>query len=623
MQNNEIKLPKLLNDGCVLQQEKARIWGWYKTGCEIWVEFQGIRQMCTADNNGRFEIELEELTAGGPFIMRFCAEDGMEKEIREVYVGDVFVCSGQSNMELPMRRVKVKYPEEYQNGGCAGVHLYKVKECVEFSFPLEDHKEAGWSKCTGENLAEISAFSYFFGKYLHEKTGNPVGIINLSLGGTPAEAWTSKEGLAPYPELLEIRKQYQSREYRNQIVKNQEQAEEKWYSELEKQVNSAPDNVWKEMQIPCYFSEQGLEHFCGQLWLKKKFYVDKDTAGKRALLNFGTLVDSDRMYINNIFVGETTYCYPPRRYEIQENILKEGENELLIRLTCRDGKGRVTPGKVHEIVSETGVHIPLDGTWKYQIKGECEPAPVQNFINHKPTGLFQGMTAPCLSYKVKGVVWYQGESNDCNPDSYEMLLKGMIEDWRMHWKQEKLPFIVIQLPNCAVDIAGNHAWSIIRNAQKQAEQLEDVAVTVNLDLGEDNDLHPLRKKDAAYRAFLAAEKLIYKENVVCAGPELVQYKKTETEILLQFDTKDGKPICIKDEKELKEFEVAKENGEFYFTQAELEGNIVRVKCDAKAIKKLRYAWSDAPQNGLLCNQSGLLTSPFCIECCDETGKKHS
>lgn len=347
---------------------------------------------------------------------------------------------------------------------------------------------------------------------------------------------------------------------------------------------------------------------------EKEIPCGQSISEKKALLNFGTLVDSDRMFINDIFVGETTYCYPPRRYEIPENVLKEGENELLIRLTCRDGKGRITPGKAHEIVTGTGVKIPLEGLWKYQIRGACEPAPIQNFINRKPTGLFQGMVAPCLPCRVKGAVWYQGESNDHEPDAYEALLKGMILDWRENWRQETLPFIVIQLPNCGIDIAGDYAWPIIRNAQRKAGELEDTAVTVNLDLGEDNDLHPLRKKDVAYRAFLAAENLIYKENVVSLGPKLLKYEKTETEILLQFDTKDKKPLCVRGNRALGEFEVAAEDGEFHYVQAELDNDTVRVHCDsAGEIKKLRYAWSDTPKNGLLCNYSGLLASPFCIE----------
>ena len=566
------------------------------------------------DDDGKFEIELENLSPGGPFEMMICSEDGDRKKLSEVYVGDVFVCAGQSNMELPMQRVRERFPEEFQTGGCEEVHLYKVKECMEFSEELENHKQAEWMACVKENLEEVSAISYFLGKYLYEKHKIPIGIIDLSLGGTPIEAWMSREGIAHDSELLKIRRQYQNQSYRESILRKQEMEEKEWYENLERQRKNVGDLPWKEIKIPGYFLGQGLDNFCGALRLKKTFFADVEMAKEQAVLRFGTLVDSDKMYINGVKVGQTGYCFPPRRYEISKGVLKEGENELLIELICRDGKGRVTPGKKYEIVGESEQAISLDGIWKYQVTASCSPAPVQDFINRKPTGLFQGMVSPCLPYTVKGVVWYQGESNDSAPEKYRDLLQRMIKDWRKRWKQSRLPFVIVQLPNCAVDIAPGEAWPMIREAQKKAEQLPDVAVTVNLDLGEENDLHPTNKKGVAYRVFLAIEKLIYNENLVWCGPQLLGYEKQEKEIILQFETCDGKELCTIEDKEPEEFEIAGEDGQFIFVPAVLEKNQIRIVCDmVQEVKQVRYAWSEAPKNGLLCNQAGLLSSPFCIE----------
>lgn len=615
MEKEEIRLPKLLQNGCVLQRgEDTRIWGFCEPESEITVKLQGREWKTRADKNGRFETAAENLTAGGPFVLELLSGNGAYVKVPEVYVGEVFVCAGQSNMELPMRRVKVRYPEEFAAGGCGSLHLYKVTECVEFGEELEEHRQACWSVCTGENLAETSAMSYFFGKILHENKGIPVGIINLSLGGTPAEAWTSRDGLKAYPGMLEIRKQYQSAAFREQILKEQEQAEAAWYQALEKQEKETEQVPWQTMQVPGSFDERGLKNFCGLLWLRKKFTADAETAGKKALLRFGTLVDSDQMYINGVQVGETGYCYPPRRYDIPEGLIQEGENELLIRLICRDGKGRITEGKDHDIITETGAQIALEGLWEYQIRAVSKPAPVQNFINRKPTGLFQGMVSPCLPYTVKGVVWYQGESNDAEPECYEALLKGMITDWRNHWRQDRLPFIVMQLPNCGIDIAPGESWCIIREAQRRAGELQDVAVTVNLDLGEDNDLHPLNKKDAAYRAFLAAEHLIYKQDIVSEGPKVTKIQKQGNYLELFFDTGDQKPLCTKEQEEPEGFEIQDADGRFYKVSAHAAGEKVTLDCkEAEQVKSVRYAWSKTPGKHLLYNSTGLPAGPFKIE----------
>ncbi|MCD7765035.1 MAG: sialate O-acetylesterase, partial [Lachnospiraceae bacterium] len=268
-----------------------------------------------------------------------------------------------------------------------------------------------------------------------------------------------------------------------------------------------------------------------------------------AVLRLGTLTDADQTFVNGTLVGETGYRYPPRIYPIPKGLLRAGENEIRIHLVCRNGEGRVTPGKKMELAwnadrndTRNDIHsgsrndmqndmqgdgsgsICLAGEWEYCVLARTEKAPEQVFLNRGPTGLFHGMVAPCLPYTVKGVVWYQGESNDCRPENYESLLKDMIADWRERWMQEKLPFVVVQLPNCGVDIAGMECdvepWAVIREAQRKARTIPDVAVTVNIDIGEDNDLHPQNKKAAAERAALALQKIAYGDDTVWEGPVL-------------------------------------------------------------------------------------------------------
>lgn len=721
-----LRLPKLLSEGCVLQQgTETRIWGWcmpngrvritlerQKTDQEGTVRQKGgsgcgvrsrsgaepeaekcipgrnaLEQYAAADTKGRFETVFAGLEPGGPYILRVSDDNGEQIEVHEVYAGDVYVCSGQSNMELPMRRVRERFPEEFLNGGAPEVHLYKVHEHYDFAGPLEDHVNAEWNVCSSENLEEISAFSYFLGKELWKTRKVPVGIINLSLGGTPAEAWTSREGLEGKNEYLELRRRYQEGEFRRRLMEQKEQEERAWYEEIVRQeamfaaemgktwnqpdtdVGKNPNHTgefrslaeeayscgsWKTISVPGYLSDAGLADFCGCIWLRRKFEVSGKCAGCGGLLRFGTMTDSDRIYINGVMVGETGYSYPPRRYPVPAGLLAEGTNEIMIRLICRNGGGRVTPGKPYEIVwkEDCGGTEPvrLDGQWEYQVRAVCSPAPRQEFINRRPTGLFQGMVAPCLPYTVGGVVWYQGESNDCRPENYGELLRGMIEDWRKQWQQERLPFVVVQLPNCGIDIAGGDAWPQIREAQRQAGKLPDTAVTVNVDIGEDNDLHPLDKKTAAKRAALALRSMVYGEAVNWKGPEVIAWSVWDHRVSLVFETYDGSDLVLQSsegeqiqfqrksvcsvvilhgsdegnqetvpEKQGRNrktglFEISGRDGSFYPADFRISGREIILYCgQVKKPHAVRYAWSPAPGKILLKNGSGLCASPFRLE----------
>ncbi len=764
-----LRLPKLLGDGCVLQQGyETRVWGWCGPGQRVRIMFENAGQEserlqrtedmqeteclrrtidvqeaeclqrtidvqgtvklhrtgslrepenlqktgaaqesqrmweAEADGCGCFEAQLCELHPGGPFRLRVCNVDTGEQLVRRIYVGDVFVCGGQSNMELPMRRVRERFPEEFWEGGCSEVHLYKVQEHFDFCEELTDHVDAGWSDCRAEHLSEISAFSYFLGKELAGLRGIPIGIINLSLGGTPVEAWMSREGLAPWPEYLELRRIYQDATFRRELMKCKEAEEKAWYDEIlrqeasfaveeirmktnatvpetqdrakaadekyqsaieslasesevqlqtkgaaagcqtedravqdvcwtggtapvsEKQMRgkeAAADHTWHPITLPGRLADAGLVDFCGCVWLRRTFYVPDGCAGRAGVLRFGTLTDSDHIYINGVLVGETGYRYPPRRYPIPEGLLREGENEIQIRLVCRNGEGRATVGKPYEILWEDvcsgaydgaarekrnqrtekplahekhdreqrgaltqGKHsqeaehallyekceqspecfsvygmrdsdtdairkekapeILLSGEWEYQVRAVCGPAPEQEFINRRPTGLFQGMVAPCLPCRVKGVVWYQGESNDSRPENYGELLQGMIWDWRDRWQQEHLPFIIVQLPNCGVDIAEGDAWPQIREAQRHAGELEQVAMTVNIDIGEDNDLHPLDKKTAAHRAVLALRAIVYGEHTMWRGPVPAACQVKGNQVRISFEMEQGDQLLL-------------------------------------------------------------------------------
>ena len=612
--NQEIYIPKILREGCVLQRgEQTRFWGWYRSDVKVTVCFQSEKEVTKTDKDGYFEVLLKCGETGGPFSLTVWGEDGQRKVIKEIYVGDVFVCSGQSNMELPIERVREMFPDE---AGNILVHQYKVEECAKFKEPLKDHEAAKWDVCVKEALEQTSAVAYFFGAMIAQDKQVPVGIINISKGGTPIVAWTSEDGLKDELESLRVKAQFEDETYRQKFFYEQDIRENAWHEKLsvmEQETETAP---WKELSVPGVFSEQGLDDFCGLLYLKKTFDVPKELLECETVLKLGTLVDSDKVYINGQFIGETGYCFPPRIYKILRGVLKEKDNEILIRLECRDGKGRITPDKPCGIYLGSKEVVDLRGKWQYQIRVVSEPAPELEFITRKPVGMFNGMVAPCLNMTVRGVLWYQGESDEWYPEQYEKRLKIMIQDWRCKWNQKELPFIIIQLPACGMDIRGNGAWALIRRAQEEATSLSDVVMTVNLDLGEYNDLHPLNKKGVAYRAYLAAKHLIYREQLIWQGPRVIGYERIDGGIRIKFDTQDKKALLADGKDFGCEFEAAGKDGIFYPVKVILEYDSVLIYREEVEIigqiSSIRYAWSDAPLKGLLKNHEGLLVAPFMI-----------
>lgn len=652
----QLRLPKLLGEGCVLQRgDAAKIWGWCRPCEEVEISLKGQVRRTRADEKGRFWALLPLPKPGGPYVLQAKTAAGEQAENGDLYVGEVFVCAGQSNMELPMRRVRERYPEEFENGGAPFVHLYKVAERYEFAAPLSDHEQAEWTVCVPERLEEISALSYFVGKQLQERLEMPVGILNLSLGGTPVEAWISRKGLEGLPEYLELADEYRDVDFRRKQMRQKEAEEAAWYAGIAREEARVPEDAWKPFELPGYLEDAGLPGFCGSILLRRTFEIPRECAGRQGFLQLGTMTDSDRTCINGRMVGETGYSYPPRRYRIPEGLLREGTNEITVHLICRDGRGRVTPGKPYRIMwedpgrtargmEEKGAQaLPVDlaGRWEYRICAVTDRAPEQEFINRKPTGLFQGMAAPCLPFRVRGAVWYQGESNDGRPENYGELLCRMIRDWRDQWEQENLPFVIVQLPNCGIDIAPGDAWPKIREAQRSAGRLSDTAVTVNLDLGEDNDLHPLNKKEVAQRIVLAIRGMIYKESIAFSGPEPVEWEVRGKEVLLTFDAGEGGGLiqkeriplyCGRTEKgtegrkrdgapeEKRLFELAGADGRYCPAKAVVSGSCVKLTSDAVEVPCfVRYAWSDAPCGPLLYNESGLPAGPFAVRL---TGTRH-
>lgn len=672
-----LRLPRLISSGCVLQQgEKTRIFGFANPGGTVTVRLQECSASGTAGEDGRFDVYLGPLRPGGPFVLTVETSFGECLSLEDVYVGEVWLGSGQSNMELPVARVRDRYPGVVENSENPQIHLFQISECCEFGEPLEDCRSGEWKTAGPKTVENFSALCLFFAQFLQAHANVPVGIICASLGGSPAEAWMSKEALANEPQALaEAARWMDSERIRNQ-QETDAAAIEAWQATLRSRdrgffdgdffgktgfqweqdgfpvhADKAAGNVdsgvkngesvdicrkngehvdekenlgWKEISMPGYLSDAGLEHFIGSVWLRRRFTLPSNMEkmeGTEAALWLGTMTDSDDAWVNGVPVGQTGYQYPPRKYRIPAGVLQKGENTLVVRLVSNNGHGRFTPGpgKEYRIFNEQG-SVELGGRWEYRVGGRMEePAPEQTFISWTPTGLYNGMLHPCQSYTVRGILWYQGESNDKRPDSYERILKTLIHSWRNEWGQERLPFLAVQLPGFEIDLPENGSWPSIRQAQQKAAGLPDTATVVTLDLGEKNDLHPTGKKEIAQRLFQAARRMVYGEPVPCQGPvpEKAEFVG-ETTVKLTFrldEMETERTLATLDGQAPGEFEVAGADGVYHPAKAALDGLAAEIICPEAVDPpvRVRYAWRNAPDRGLLVSPSGILASPFEME----------
>lgn len=635
-ENGELWLPRLIGNGMVLQRGgRTRIWGRCRENDSVTVALTDenksvlAQSSAAADGTGAWEVFLETGRAGSGYCLTVETKAGERRQIADVAVGEVWICSGQSNMELMMQRVRDRFPEEEMLCEDCDLRIFKINEHYEFKGPLEDHLSGEWKKSGKASVWNFSALTYFYGKFLRKALEVPVGLINVSLGGSPIEAWMGREVFEGEDAILEEIKKYASDGFIENKLKRDMDASENWYSRIRESDpglkegwfgEEAGKEAWKRMELPGMLQERGLKDFIGVIWLRRRFTVPKTMWKKPAKIWLGTLVDSDETYVNGVPVGSTGYQYPPRKYEIPEGILREGENTVVIRLNCNDGHGRVTPDKPYRIFTEESC-VELAGEWEYRIGVRVQdPAPAADFVSWKPTGLYNGMLAPCHNYTVKGFVWYQGESNDKAPQMYEKRLKQLISFWRDRWGLGNLPFLVAQLPNFAIDLPDDESWPQLREAQRRAGMLPDVAATVNIDLGEWNDLHPLNKKGVAYRLSLAARALAYGERIAWQGPEVLACRRRKDKIVLTFSNAE-EGLLTQDSERPGEFEVAGADGRYVPVEALTEGRTVILKSgQIQNPCSVRYAWRNNPDRGLLYNREGLPASPFQVQVSQE-GKR--
>lgn len=619
----QIRLPRVISDGVVLQRRAPeRIWGWAGRNETVALRFIDSTYQTTADTNGAWSIVLPALSAGGPYDMQFKASDTVT--IRNVLVGDVWVCSGQSNMELPMERVSPLYGAEIARSTNADIREFVVPQTYDFNRSHDDFKSGEWASANPETILDWSAVSYFFGKELYDKYRVPIGLINSSLGGSPIESWISEDALKRFPKYYDEAQRFKDSTLIQKIQTSDEKRIASWYRLLGEKDEGYKDgrhswrdpdydaSRWDTMSIPGYWAGTKLGPVNGVVWFRRVVNLPASMVGKPGMLILGRIVDADSAFVNGTFVGTVSYQYPPRRYPIPSGVLREGENVIVVRVISNIGKGGFVPDKSYEIVVGNR-SIDLKGAWHYRLGAKMESLPGQTFIRWKPLGLYNAMIAPLLNFRIKGVIWYQGESNADRPLEYRSLMSTLIQDWREKWDEKNFPFFFVQLPNFmeARSQPSESNWALLREAQLQTLSVPNTGMAVTVDIGEWNDIHPLDKKDVGERLALNAEKIAYGDSaVVASGPLYKSMNTDNNKILLSFADVGG-GLVAKGGGPLKYFAIAGADRKFVWAQAQIEGDKVVVWSDTiQHPVAVRYAWADNPEGANLYNKEGLPASPF-------------
>ncbi|MBU3124553.1 sialate O-acetylesterase [Sinomicrobium sp. 2019215] len=610
----------------MILQRNSRIviWGWASAGEQVRVTFNGKQYKTIATPAGNWSLKLPEMKAGGPYTMKISGQNDIR--LRDIWIGDVWVCSGQSNMVHQMDIHDVTYADEIATADYPEIRHFKIPARTSLEGPAKDLGGGSWKAAVPGDVRSFSAVAYFFARRIYKKYRVPVGLINASVGGTPVEAWISEEGFREFPEILKTIEKNKDTAYINDLrkrdsndgVRTDKKTRDKgltgprpWFS-----VDYVPEN-WRRINIPGYWEDQGAKALDGVVWYRREIDIPPAMAGKEAGLFLGRIVDADKVYINGKTVGHTAYQYPQRRYTVPPGLLKAGENVFVIQVTNNRGKGGFVPDKPYYLFTDRDT-VDLKGYWQYKVGEVFVPSRLSGSgkinVQNEPTALYNAMIAPFVKYPVKGVLWYQGESNAGHPENYLDLLSALIRDWRHQFRAPDMPFIYGQLPNF-MDVSylpSESNWAELREAQLKALEVPHTAMTVNIDLGEWNDIHPDNKKDVGERMALAVRKIAYGDDIVYSGPLYESHKIEGNKIVISF-SHTGSGLITNDGGKLSEFAIAGEDKKFVWANARIEGNRVVVWSEEVPDPKyVRYAWADNPDNPNLYNKEGLPASPFRI-----------
>ena len=613
----DVRLPKVFGSHMVLQRRKAvPVWGWADAGEKVSITLGNQVMTGKAEKDGTWRLSLNPMEAGGPYQLTV---KGRKNSVTfdDVLVGEVWVCSGQSNMEWPLSAA-ANGQKEVSLANFPQIRQLAVKKAM--SLTPKDDVDGEWTVCSPATASNYTAVGYFFAKQLQQELNVPIGLINTSWGGTHSETWTSREAMnrdddlqlvasklpASYEEVVQGGKVRINALLQAQQGGLPTAEEEKTWADP-----TLDASQWKSMNVPGDWEWKGLPTMDGTVWFRREIVVPEGSDLTKAVLHFGSIDDNDSTYVNGQLVG-STMGLNARAYTLPSGLIKPGRNVIVVRITDRGGGGGFMgePEKMRLAVG--GTDIALAGDWKYRV-ANVNPSSYNPGPNSYATQLFNAMLNPLVPYGIAGVIWYQGESNTGRAYQYRRTFPLMIQDWRKHWGEE-FPFLFVQLASFNAangDSKQGSTWAELREAQTMTLQLPKTGMAVTSDIGESTDIHPKNKQDVGKRLAAEAMRVVYQKPGVSAGPMFDKLTVDGNRAILSFQNV-GSGLLVKDKYGyLKGFEVAGADKKFYYAKADIQGSTVIVHCDSVATPvAVRYGWADDNSDVNLYNQEGFPAVPF-------------
>ena len=608
----------IFTDNMVLQRNKPdAIWGWSDPGDQVKVEIAGHTATAVAGADHRWQVKIDPPVAGGPYTMTITGRQTVA--LHNVMVGDVWLCSGQSNMQFALRQAKTG-AEDAKTADLPQIRFFTVGQRTPYH-PV-DTVSGSWNVVTPDTAGRVAAVAFSIARRVQQETHIPVGLIISAVGGTPAESWTSIGGLQTLhdfdPLITEYRRivaENKGPEYGNFV--------QHWYDDYDigmKEHWAEPDyddSSWKQVSIPGGFAELGLPDTPALVYFRKTFDVPDPVPAGRNMVQLGIIEKMDTVYINGQEIGGSSWVENSRRYFIRPGMLHPGKNVMTIRVlkTIPNGGFESKPEELSMTIGDKA--IPLARAWKAKLSVDGrppQPLPLryQNWPE-MPAVLYTGMIQPIAPLSIAGAVWYQGEENSPRGYQYRRVLAAMIGDWRNTFQEGNFPFIVVQLPaymprsNAPTD----DDWADLRESQAiVAQTVPNTCLAVTIDTGDPNSIHPTDKEPAGDRIARCALADYYGDKkIVFQGPTLEKVERRKGEIRLRFAHVDG-GLVEKGADKLGEFSIAGDDQKFVWANARIEGDTVIVSSpDVPNPKQVRYAWQSNPEATLF-NGAGLPASPF-------------
>lgn len=617
----QISLPKVFGDSMVLQRGiKIPLWGNAKPGALIVAKLGNIQATAKADQQGKWKISFPVFKAGGPYTLEITESGKPHSKIKlkGILIGDVWLASGQSNMEWQVQQAK-DAGKEIANANFPQIRFLVVEQDKQLK-PQPDIPGGKWKICDSNNVKQFSAVAYYFARKIHVDQNVPVGIIQSSWGGTPVEAWTSREMLltSPITKTKTLSNDTLSFD-REDFLADSLSWVRIWNIVYNPQNNAdkifpAPtfdDAGWTIVEMPNVIKDFGIGSYEGMVWLRKKITLPESFNQKELTINLGHPEMTYSLYFNGKEICKNIwYSNPTHSYTIPANLVKSGENTIAVRVAMLWGGGGLNLPAEDLSITDGPSKISLAGKWLY--KKDLEPA-FPKILNYQyyPTVLFNAMINPVIPYGIKGFLWYQGESNAGEAYNYRKLFPMLITDWRQRWKQSNLPFLYVQLANYmkTKPLPSESEWAELREAQTLTLSLPNTGMACAIDIGESNDIHPKNKQEVGRRLALIANKKVYKQVGTASGPQYKNFQKEGNRIRINF-INIGSGLSTKDGKEVTGFAIAGKDKQFYWAKAIVEGDHVIVYSDKVAEPvAVRYAWADDPECNLV-NAEGLPAVPF-------------